>query len=481
MSKISNIWNSKSQGAKSAIVFTLALLVSRGLSFITMPIFTRIMPADQIGIVGLYTSSFAILSSITSLGLNSGGFMVGMKDYGDRRDQYISSILSLTTLSSIVISVAIIVSPSFWTSLLGLPKGLICLMMVGCLVTPAYEFWLMRQRYEYAYKKAALLTVLVSIISTILAVAAVLLTKDRTSNTGEVRIYVSIGSSLLVYVALWLVQLKRGRVLYNKEYWTTSLALGLPLLGHAFASQILSVSDRILISKFVNNAAVGIYSTLYSVGSLSLIIWSAINSSFVPYLFQNIELQKTRDAVSKTSSQILALFSAITVSISIMAPEVVRLLAPSEYHKYVKIIPPIVAGVYFIAVGNLYSNILVYCKKTLAIMASSIIASLCSIFLNIILIPRVGFEVASYTTMFSYILFAVFQSSCSCWVFRKQYEGQFIYNNKQIILISVTTVLLCLVCIPLYSYTVIRYLLIVISLTVLVYLYVKKISNKNNS
>ena len=478
MNKLLAFWNSKSQGAKSAIVFTLALLVSRGLSFITMPIFTRIMPADQIGIVGLYTSSFAILSSITSLGLTSGGFMVGMKDYGSRREQYISSILSLTTLCSIFFSVLFIVYPTLWTNLLGIPKGLIYLMLIGCLVTPAYEFWLMRQRYEYAYKKAALLTVLISLISTLLAVAAVLLSKDRTSNTGEVRIYVSVGSSLLVYLVLWLVQLKRGGVLYNKEYWTTSLALGLPLLGHAFASQILSVSDRILIGKFVNNTAVGIYTTLYSVGSLSLIFWSAINSSFVPYLFQNIESQKEKSSVSKISVQLLSMFAAITIGISLLAPEVVRLLAPSEYYEHVSIIPPIVAGVFFIAVGNLYSNILVYCKKTLAIMFSSIIACIFSIILNIVLIPKLGFEVAAYNTLLSYVIFACLQAICSYRLFKRQYEGEFVYDNVKIFIVIITTVLLCLICIPLYNYKILRYLIAGVVLLLLGFQYVKRINTK---
>lgn len=147
MNRISSLWNSKSQGTKSAIVFTLAILISRGISFITTPIFTRIMPTDQIGIVGLYTSSFAILSSITSLALNSGGFMVGMKEFEGRRDQYVSSILTLTSITGFLALILFLLFPSFWTNLLGLPLGLVVLMSFGCILTPAYEFWLMRQRY----------------------------------------------------------------------------------------------------------------------------------------------------------------------------------------------------------------------------------------------------------------------------------------------------------------------------------------------
>lgn len=479
MNKLLAIWNSKSQGAKSAIVFTLAILVSRGLAFITTPIFTRIMPIDQIGVVGLYTSSFVILSSITSLGLTSGGFMVGMKEYADKRSQYISSILSLTTLASVVLFFLFITLPYFWTNLLGLPIGLILLMVLGCILTPAYEFWLMRQRYEYAYKKAAIITIVTSFISTLFALIAVILTREMPSSSGEIRIYVSIGTSLLVYLVFWLIQMKKGKVFYNKVFWTSSLSLGLPLLGHSFASQILSVSDRILIAKYVDNYAVGIYTTLYTIASLTLMLWGAINSSYVPYLFQNIESKDKRNIVSKSAVQLLSIFSAITVCVSIMAPELVKILAPSEYCEYVRIIPPIVAGVFFITVGNFYSNILVFCKKTMAIMFSTLIACIVSVFLNILLIPKIGFEVAAYNTLLSYVLFAFLQAYFSYKVFRKQYDGQFVYNNFKMTGVTLLTILLCLICIPLYNYNVLRYLYGLVMIIMVIYLYTKRNVKKN--
>lgn len=40
-----------SQGAKSAVAYTFASLFSKGLAFITVPIFTRIMSTDEIGTV----------------------------------------------------------------------------------------------------------------------------------------------------------------------------------------------------------------------------------------------------------------------------------------------------------------------------------------------------------------------------------------------------------------------------------------------
>ena len=41
-------------GVKAAVVYTMASVFSRGLSMITVPIFTRIMSTSEIGMVNLY-------------------------------------------------------------------------------------------------------------------------------------------------------------------------------------------------------------------------------------------------------------------------------------------------------------------------------------------------------------------------------------------------------------------------------------------
>lgn len=467
------MWDSRSEAAKSAIVFTVAILLSRGISIISTPIFTRIMPPDQIGVVGLFTSYLSIISSLSSLALNSGGFMVGLKEFSGSRDEYISSILTLTTLTSAILVVTFILVPSFWSSFLGLPIGLIFLLLFGCLVTPAYEFWLMRQRYEYQYKKAGLITVLTSVLSTAFGVIAVIIAKDIPEHLGEIRLYVATGSSLFVYLIIWFFLIFKGKTFIKKEYWSFSLTLSLPLLGHSFASQMLSVSDRFFISKFIDNSAVGIYTTLYSVGSISLMFWGALNSSFVPYLFQNLETESQKKEVSLNAAKLLGGFSILTFTVALMAPEIVTVLAPNEYLEHINIVPPIIAGVFFISVGNFYSNLLVYCKNTLAIMFSSIIACGLNVCLNILLIPEFGYVAAAYNTLFSYILFALLQAFSGYFIFKRKHNGTFAYNNQLMITIVIFAVVLTMTCILFYDKNIIRYGLGVIIILVAAYFYKK--------
>ena len=115
-------------GVKAAIVYILGSLFSRGLSMITMPIFTRIMTTAEIGTVSIYNSWYSILSVIATLSLTSGGFQSAMKDFPQERDQYESSVLTLTSCMAIILSVVYFINPQFWNSIFDLNIPLMVLI-----------------------------------------------------------------------------------------------------------------------------------------------------------------------------------------------------------------------------------------------------------------------------------------------------------------------------------------------------------------
>ena len=119
-----------------------------------------------------------------------------------------------------------------------------------------------------------------ALASTIFSVIVVLyLNKAGSDQVVVGRLYATNIVSIAISAILWIKLYAKGKTIVNIKYWKYSLKLSAPLIGYAFAAQILSVSDRMMISKMVGNDAVGIYSTLYTVSSISLLVWSAINSS----------------------------------------------------------------------------------------------------------------------------------------------------------------------------------------------------------
>lgn len=469
-----------SVGTKAAIVYTIANIFSRGLAIITMPIFTRLMSTNQIGIVNLYNSWFSIISSIATLSLTSGGFPVAMKEFENNRKKYISSILCLTSLIAIVFSIIYFCNMDFWNNLTGLPTSMMILILIGLLFAPATDFWLAYERYEYRYKTSALVVMTSALIASVSSsVIVILMSQKGYENLAEYRLIANYIVIYIVAIILWITIFIKGKCYFNLKYWKFSLSISIPLVGYSIASQILGVSDRMMISKMIDNSAVGIYSTVYSISSLFTMVWTAINASFVPYLYQNIE--KNNKEIKKVLSSILLGYSIVSILFVLLSPEIIKIFATSEYYEAIYIMPPIAIGVFMTSVSNVYSNILLYLKKSKYIMFSATLAAIINIILNYWLIPIYGYMVAAYTTMFSYLVMLIMLIICSNKLYRKLKNDSLnsIYDNHKIIIITIFNTIFLLFEIVLYRYNFFRYIVIILYIFVILKYISTKLKIKN--
>lgn len=454
-----------STGVKASVVYTVASFLTKGLAIFTVPVFTRMMSTSEIGVVNLYNSWFSMISVVTTLALTSGGFQLAMKEFRNERDQYVSSVLTLTTGMACLVALIYVINPLYWNNLLGLSTGLVILLILQLLFTPASDFWLARQRYEYKYKLAAIVSFLSALFASVISVIAVVWGNSAGApNLGEIRLYANYSVILSVACVIWISIYAKGKTIYNAKYWRFSLSLSIPLIGNSFASQILSVSDRTMIGKMVDNSAVGIYGTLYTVSSLSMIVWQAINASFVPFLFENIDKPEREHDIKKISAQLLTAFAVVAFVLTIMAPEIVLVLATKEYYNAIYIMPPICAGIFLISLSNMNTNVLIYHKKTKFIMISSCVAATVNVILNYFGIKMFGYMAAAYTTLIAYMILALMQGVVSTRVHRKIVgdEKATVYDMKYIYMLAVVTIVLCTSCILLYQHTILRYCIIAV-------------------
>ena len=169
-------------------------------------------------------------------------------------------------------------------------------------------------------------------------------------------------------------------------------------------------------------------------------------------------MEKPKSKIKKLSMSMLGRFSLLAILLVCVGPASVGILATEEYYKGIYIMPPIAGGVYFIAVSNLYSDILVYLKKTKMVMVSSAIAAALNVVLNYIMINAYGYMAAAYTTLISYIVMALLLSIWANREFKKHIkEVDFVYDNKLILAISIMTLIVSLFAISIYDYAIVRY------------------------
>jgi O-antigen/teichoic acid export membrane protein len=450
----------------SAMVFLVASVLSRGMGLITTPIFTRIMTPEEIGVVTTFTSWYSLLMSITTLSLTSGGYTIGLNDFSEDRDNYVSSVLMLTSIFAGGFCVVFLFAPTFWKDVFQLSTGLVILMLVGLIFEPAKSLWMARQRFEYKYKLSGVVSVSSAVLSAVLAILAVKGSKDLNCLTAsEARLYATHSVSFIVAIIIWVCTFVKGNRPFNVGYWKFSLRLSLPLVGYSIASQILSTSDRIMIDRLVGKREVGIYGIIYTVSSLSLMVWSAVNGSFEPYLYRNIGKKNGR--IRRLSSTILILYAIFEIMLVLCAPEIVKILATEEYYEAIYLMPPISAGVFFIAIANMYSDIFVYLKDTKFIMICSGIAAFINISLNYVFINIYGYIAAAYTTLISYIVMALLLIIAVRIKYEQKNRSKFdLYDNRIILSVSTITVVVSMFCALVYDYPILRFLLFIVLVVV---------------
>lgn len=443
---------------RSAIVYTFSILLSKGIVFLTIPIFTRIMTTSEMGTVSLYNSWFTLISSFSTLALTSGGFSLALKEFDNERNQYVSSVLSLTTIIALIISLIYFLDMSFWNKILGLPSYLVILMLLGLIFNPAQEFWLTRNKFEYKYRLSGFITIFSVLLSSILSIVTVLILSNNGSEyVAEGRILSNFVTIYCFSAIIWVYLILKGKTFHSKKYWLYSLKISIPLVGYQVASQILSVSDRLMIDWFQGKSAVGIYSTLYSVSAISLLLWNALNTCFIPYLFQNIDKKKNK--IKEISYFLLLSYAIFEIVVTLLSPEIVAIIGTNEYFEAIYIMPPVASGVFMISISNMYSNILVYYKKTRYIMIASFIAAIINVILNYILIPPFGYIAAAYTTLFSYLLMAFIIMHYSSNIM-KENKIFGIYDDKKLFTLSIITILVSISGILIYGYNIIRYIVV---------------------
>lgn len=450
-----NKYKKMSVQAKAALWFTFCSILQKGISFITVPIFTRIMSAEQYGVYSLYLSWFQIMSIITSFYLYYGVYNNAMVKYKNERDQYTSSMQFLTILITFIVFVIYILFKNFWNSIIGLTTSIVLLMFIESLVTPAVNFWAGRKRFEYDYKKLVTFILTKSVLNPILGIIFVLFSQEK----DFARIISVVLVELVFDGIILIVQFKKGKTFYKKEYWKYALSMSIPLLPHYLSSMILNQGDRIVISKLVDNAAVAFYSVAYSLGMIVQIFTNALNNSFTPWYYEKLK-RKEYDGVSNVTNNLLIIIGFICVIIPFCGPEIISLFGSTEYSSAVYVMPPIALSTYFIFLYNLLAIPQFYFEKTTFMLIASVSAAVINVLLNIIFVPIFGYVAAGYTTLICYILYSIGHFYVSKKILKDNVDINIIFNNKKIFFISSIVTICGILSSILFKYFILRYIII---------------------
>ena len=393
-----------SKVVKSSIWYTVANVSIRAVAIITTPIYTGMLTTADYGKANTYNSwidvfnVFACLCVVYSIGR-------AKLDFRDRFDEYMSSLQSLSSSFGFILLILAFIFRESLSGWIHYEVPLAVGLFAYLCVSPSVEYMMQKCRYEYRYKENILISVITCIGQVALSIILMLLFNDRRYIGKILGVLLPTAIMGIIFYIRFIV---KGKVFYNREYWTYALKIGLPMIPHALALILLGQMDRIMIKGICGDGDAGLYIFGYSFATLLMIFTNAIGQAYLPW-FNETLFDGKRERIRQIQKKLVLLGCFLSLAFIAVAPEALMILSVSNNSYWIAkyVVPPIVLGTLAQYFYTNYVNVEIFCKKTSIIAVGSCIAALINYLLNYAFIPGFGYIAAAYTTVASYLVLMV--------------------------------------------------------------------------
>ena len=464
MHKIKNLlakYNNFPIQVKASVWFLICNFLQKGISFITTPIFTRIMTPEEYGAYSVFISWHGIVSVVVTLNLFAGVYLRGLVKYEEERPQFISSFQGLSFTLMVIWTGIYVVFKDYINEVTGLTTVQMLCMLVLIWLTNIFGFWSAEQRVDFKYRALVILTLVVSIANTGLGIVFVYFAEDKVT----ARILGAVLVELIAYFGLFVSQLKKGRQFFNKKFWKYALKFNIPLIPHYLSTTVLNSADRIMIGDIVGDFEAGIYNLAYQVAMIMMLFNNAMTQTIEPWLYKKIN-KKEIDTIANVAYPTFIVIALLNVLLIALAPEAVTIFAPEEYKDAIYIIPPVAMSGFFMFLYFFFAVFEFYYSKTKFVAGATMVGAILNIVLNYIFIDMFGYMAAGYTTLVCYIIYAVCHYLGMNKACKDNLNNVRPYKTKILLLISFVFMGIGFVLLFTYNYPIIRYVLLFVIIIV---------------
>ena len=405
MGKLTDKYRNIPVTVKVSSAYVLCSVLQRCLLFLTMPLFTRLLTTEQYGQVIIYSSWQGLLQIFLTLNLAYGSFSPAMVKYKSDRDGYIASVEGICLLLAGFFLLIYLPFAGLWNQLFELPTSIMCLMVAETLSVTALLLWSGKKRFEFKYISVVLVTLAIAVATPLLQYVLVITNEEK----GYARIWGMAIVNIVAGGVFFVLNIIRGKTVFRRQYWKYALGFNIPLLAYYLSQMVFNQSDRIMISHMVGMDKSAVYGVAYNLAVVLTFVLDAINNAYIPWLYEKLDKGQEKENRS-VSLGIAALMALLLSGVIWFAPEIVLVMAGEKYLEAVYVVPPVALSLLLLFYSQLFANVEFYYEEKRSLVWASLGAAVTNLILNWIFIRMYGYVAAAYTTLFSYLVFAL----CNC-------------------------------------------------------------------
>jgi O-antigen/teichoic acid export membrane protein len=385
---------------KNTTIYVLGDVFPRILSFITFPILTtHLTPADY-GVISYVNTILAVLTTLGFLCINT-----YYSVYYYRQDSEDAQKRLLGNISIFIVGVNIILSALFFIfggkffALLESNISFYPYIALGVGTYFANIFTVLPSALYRLQERSIPFTVLnVTRGLLYLVLTLVLVVYYKYTAVGVLWATFLVSA---VYAGVFIVILCRHAIFcIDLTQIKAALRFSLPILPGSIAYFLISMSDRILIDKYLTLTDLGIYSTASTLALILHVMSYGAYKAFEPHIYKTYGRENFTQTFSKTHNAFMFLLLFGVLGLALFAREFFEIMANIKFWPAYFYVPLVLIGVYASAMLLLFGTVITAREKNKIYSGIIIFGGCISLGLNIRLIQRFGLLGASLVSGF---------------------------------------------------------------------------------
>ncbi|MEV4883000.1 oligosaccharide flippase family protein [Chitinophaga ginsengisegetis] len=371
--------------------YSLGEIIPRILAFLLLPILTRYLSAEEYGINSYITSVMTFVFVIAALSLNTyvlRNYFLESDD--DARKKLVGNIFATICLFNVVLLLI---------ELLLIPLAL----KTFDVKIPFYPFFLLGvvnnffdvisiiplvlYRVKGNTKGFFILSTSRIVFQYVLTYILVVLFKQGLIGTFYARLLVNLPFGVLYFIIIS----RYAPIRFNYKRFRDALTFSLPLIPGSISYLIFSISDRIILERFVGLAEIGIYSVAVTITLALNVVIQALYKTIEPLLFKAYTTPDFLNVNAKMYKYYLLLVYTGGFGISIFSKEIFHFVGSRAFQVGANIVPAMVLSVILSGVTLYLNTVLVAEGRQKIISVAIVVSAIVSIMLNFLLIPHMGY------------------------------------------------------------------------------------------
>ena len=413
------------------MVYSLMNLVTKMGSFIFLPIITRLLTQEEFGIVGTLAPITSLFTVILGLGLYNAQMKkyVDLKENEDEFGSYMFSSTLIIVVFNVLTYIFLFTPPAqkLFSYIVDLSKvSYYPLIIVSILIATSNAFNNLAVtlfRMKRMYMKVAIGSVVSLFTTYILAIYFIQYLKWGVFGNQ----FANLIALLIVFLFYFKDYFGKFRFKLNFDYVKYSLRNGLPLIFIELTDQVVNLSDRLVLAKFVSLAVVGGYTLAFTGGRVLSVITGSFVNSWTPEFYEAMKEDRTNPKITRSVENFIAIISFACVIAQLFAPEGIKLIFPKSYHQAINYMALILAGIVVQALFCL-DYFFHFHEDSIYIFYFTMFAMIFNLVGNIIFIPKfpeIGPIIAAWTTLLAFLFRAIMEMA----IIKKKYKISFNYKK----------------------------------------------------